>query len=115
MLRTRLPHILGSRPFNNLMQASNTLRVPRATTSTTAASPKIRLPRLPVPDLRRTLQSYLASLEPFLLEDDTKSVAKREDAFALRKRWTEDFEHGLGSELQERLQGLSPRRRSLSQ
>ena len=109
MLRTRLPYIPVFRLFSNLMQAS-TLRAPsgtRTTTTVTSASPKLRLPRLPVPDLHRTLQSYLTSLEPFLLEDDVKGVVKYEEALALRKQWADDFERGLGSVLQERLKGLS--------
>ncbi|EKM58277.1 uncharacterized protein PHACADRAFT_26793 [Phanerochaete carnosa HHB-10118-sp] len=82
-----------------------TLRVSSGTraTTTVATSSRVRLPRLPVPDLHRTLQGYLTSLEPFLLEDDAKGVSKYSDALAVRKRWAEDFEHGLGSVLQERL------------
>ncbi|GJE88614.1 choline/carnitine O-acyltransferase [Phanerochaete sordida] len=107
MLRVRTPSLRLSRSFRYLMSCSN-FGAPSgtrtiATTATTANPPKPRLPRLPVPDLHRTLQAYLTSLEPFLLEDQAKGAAKVDEALALRKRWTEDFEHGLGSVLQERL------------
>ena len=74
----------------------------RASTVTRA-----RLPRLPVPDLQKTLQKYVTSLEPFLLEYEAKGLAKHEEARALRAQWAEDFERGIGRVLQERLHGLS--------
>lgn len=92
--------------------SSSSLRAPSGTRTTTTTAPKARLPRLPVPDLHRTLQSYLTSLEPFILEDEAKGTSSFEDAIALRKHLAADFEHGLGSVLQERLKALdkaSPR------
>lgn len=62
------------------------------------------LPRLPVPDLRKTLDKYLTSIEPFLRQ----SVSTPEDfsaAYQLRKKWADDFHAGIGRELQERLVG----------
>ncbi|KAK7050876.1 hypothetical protein VNI00_004988 [Paramarasmius palmivorus] len=64
------------------------------------------LPRLPVPDLRKTLDKYLKSLEPFLLEDAARGEVQYEDAYALRKKWADDFYSGIGKTCQERLQAL---------
>lgn len=63
------------------------------------------LPRLPVPDLQKTLAKYLDSLRPLLLEDAAHGGPPYEDAFALRKKWADEFAAGLGSLCQERLQG----------
>lgn len=67
----------------------------------------VTLPRLPVPNLRKTLDRYLTSLEPLLLEDELRGGMLFEDAFALRRKWTNDFESGIGQVLQERLIGSS--------
>ncbi|CAL1716338.1 unnamed protein product [Somion occarium] len=79
-------------------------------TATTAAShlqhKQPRLPRLPVPKLDQTLQRYLTSLEPFLLEDEARGGVPFEEALALRKHWAEEFENGIGKTLQERLYAL---------
>lgn len=98
--------MLPLNPFRSrlFMQASP-LSVPSSTRTTTTTTTNPRLLRLPVPDLHQTLRRYLTSLEPFILEDDGKGLVQREHAFALRKQWAEDFEHGLGSTLQERLKG----------
>jgi hypothetical protein len=67
------------------------------------------LPRLPVPNLRQTLDRYLTSLEPLLLEDERRGGVPFEDAYALRRKWVDDFESGIGQVLQERLIGPSGR------
>jgi len=66
-----------------------------------------KLPRLPVPDLRKTLNKYLTSLEPFLLEDELRGGMSFNSAYALRKKWADEFELGIGTVLQERLVGSS--------
>ncbi|PFH52930.1 hypothetical protein AMATHDRAFT_73762 [Amanita thiersii Skay4041] len=64
------------------------------------------LPRLPIPDLRHTLDRYLASLEPFLLEEEAKGGLPFEDAYNLRVKWADEFESGIGRVLQDRLHAL---------
>jgi hypothetical protein len=67
--------------------------------------PARSLPRLPVPELRHTLDRYLASLEPLLLHDEANGGDPYEAAYALRTRWADEFENGIGRVLQDRLRG----------
>ncbi|KAF5392293.1 hypothetical protein D9757_001455 [Collybiopsis confluens] len=70
------------------------------------------LPRLPVPDLHKTLAKYLETLRPLLLEEAARGGAPYEAGFALRRRWADEFASGLGQLCQERLHDLdrnSPR------
>ena len=99
MLRRGLQHAQCSR---SLFMQTSPLQAPSGTRSTSA---KARLPRLPVPDLHKTLQKYVTSLEPFLLEDEVKGLSSYAQTRALRERWADNFEHGIGKVLQERLQG----------
>ena len=70
-----------------------------------SSSTRAHLARLPVPDLQQTLQRYLKSIEPFLREEESHGGASYDNALALRTQWAEDFEKGLGSICQTRLQG----------
>ena len=72
---------------------------------TTAMKRPLKLPRLPVPRLRDTLDRYLKSLEPFLLEDEVRGGLASSKAMQERVKWANEFEHGLGKTLQERLIG----------
>lgn len=91
------------RPLSrSCMQSTSSALRPHNRTITT----KAQLPRLPVPDLHQTLRRYLQSLEPFFLEDESRGGPSSESASALRARWASDFEAGLGSVSQGRLQGL---------
>ena len=72
---------------------------------TTAMKRPLKLPRLPVPRLRDTLDRYLKSLEPFLLEDEVRGGLASSKAMQERIKWTNEFERGLGKTLQERLMG----------
>lgn len=63
------------------------------------------LPRLPVPDLRKTLDKYLTSLEPILLEDEVRGGTSYQSAYALRVKWADEFESNVGRLCQERLLG----------
>ncbi|OSX58854.1 hypothetical protein POSPLADRAFT_1151685 [Postia placenta MAD-698-R-SB12] len=71
-----------------------------------SSSSPTTLPRLPVPDLRQTLQKYLVSLEPFMLEDQANGGLPREDSYNHRVKLVEDFERGLGRICQDRLHAL---------
>ncbi|KIL67534.1 hypothetical protein M378DRAFT_122548 [Amanita muscaria Koide BX008] len=66
----------------------------------------VSLPRLPIPDLRHTLDRYLASIEPILLQDEAKGGPPYHSAYALRVKWANDFENGIGKVLQDRLHAL---------
>ncbi|KAF9525641.1 acyltransferase ChoActase/COT/CPT [Crepidotus variabilis] len=91
------------------MLRTGIIRTPmRSRSSSTAAGstrPKAR-GRLPVPPLRQTLDRYLASLEPFLREDEKTGGQSFTKAFALREKWANEFESGIGKVLQERLFAL---------
>ena len=63
------------------------------------------LSRLPVPDLHQTLQKYLQSIDPLLLEDEAGGGPKFAEARRMRETWAEDFERGIGRVCHERLQG----------
>lgn len=68
---------------------------------------QVTLPRLPIPPLRKTLDRYLASIQPLLLEDELRTGTPFNSAYDRRVKWAEEFEKGLGSVCQERLHGLS--------
>lgn len=64
-------------------------------------------PRLPVPPLDVTINRYLDSLEPYILDIATKEGCTPDDVRAKRKLWANDFTKpgGLGVRLQDRLKG----------
>jgi len=64
------------------------------------------LPRLPVPPLRSTLDKYLQSIKPLLLQDDLRGVSAFNSAYQQRVDWTKEFETGIGETLQARLVGI---------
>jgi hypothetical protein len=64
-----------------------------------------RLSRLPVPPLRQTLDRYLRSVEPFLLEDEARGGTPFASSYALRAQWARSFENGIGRLCQDRLLG----------
>jgi len=63
------------------------------------------LPRLPVPPLRSSLDKYLQSIKPLLLEDDLRGVSPFAPAYQQRVQWAKEFETGIGATLQARLVG----------
>ncbi|KAF5359195.1 hypothetical protein D9756_003110 [Leucocoprinus leucothites] len=79
----------------------------RSSSNSALSSQAPKLPRLPVPDLRKTLDKYLTSIEPFLRESE-KSPQSFSAAYQVRKQWADEFYAGIGSILQERLVGVYP-------
>jgi carnitine O-acetyltransferase len=67
----------------------------------------VKLPRLPVPDLRKTLDGYLQSIQPFLREDEARGHSLFDDSYAKRVQWADDFEKGIGRFCQRKLHGMS--------
>ena len=63
------------------------------------------LPRLPVPPLRSTLDKYLQSLKPLLLEDHLRGASSFASTYQRRVQWAKEFEMGIGATLQARLLG----------
>ncbi|KAI0635930.1 acyltransferase ChoActase/COT/CPT [Trametes polyzona] len=84
----------------NHMQSS---LAPSQATRAVSRSAVPSLPRLPVPDLHKTLQKYLKSLEPFVLEDEARGGPDFTSAYDARVKLVEDFERGIGRVCQERL------------
>ncbi|KAJ7158644.1 acyltransferase ChoActase/COT/CPT [Mycena filopes] len=74
--------------------------------NSTVASKPLSLPRLPVPDLRKTLDRYLRSIQPFLLEDEAHGGLPYETAYSLRAKWADEFATGVGQLCQDRLLAL---------
>lgn len=68
-----------------------------------------KLPRLPVPDLRKTLDRYLQSIKPFLREDEARGLSLFESSYEQRVQWADDFEKGIGSLCQHKLHELDAR------
>jgi hypothetical protein len=68
-------------------------------------SPVLSLPRLPVPKLEDTLTKYLASLEPFLLEDAENGGPPLDTARRKHRELADKFMKGVGSRCQRELQG----------
>ncbi|KAJ7455348.1 acyltransferase ChoActase/COT/CPT [Mycena galericulata] len=74
--------------------------------SSTLAPKSLSLPRLPVPELRKTLDRYLRSIEPFLLEDEAHGGLPFQTSYALRAKWADEFAIGVGNLCQDRLLAL---------
>lgn len=92
-------------PFMSKRRVSD---VSPSTSASTAPKP-LRLPRLPIPPLRDTLDRYLQSLEPLLLEDETHGGPPASESMCVRIKMAEEFERGIGKTCQERLVGWSVR------
>lgn len=65
--------------------------------------------RLPVLPLRQTLDKYLNSLVPFLRDDEARGGPSFDTEMDKQLKLAKEFEHGIGSTLQERLLGKSSR------
>ena len=110
LLRTRAllrPAFTSARPLHSTsMNAALAYREGQPKTLSFQKS----LPRLPVPTLAASLERYVKSLRPILLQR-ALVAGKGEDSVELelqqRKVWAADFmkQGGLGATLQERLHG----------
>ena len=63
------------------------------------------LPKLPVPPLGASLERYVRSLEPVLVQQHAGNVERARAELRQREEWANDFEATLGRRLQERLIG----------
>ncbi|KAI0264464.1 hypothetical protein BC834DRAFT_970790 [Gloeopeniophorella convolvens] len=63
-------------------------------------------PRLPVPNLHKTLSRYLQSLLPLLHEQEARGGPSVQSALQTRQQWADDFEKGVGAKCQDRLLAL---------
>ena len=77
-----------------------------STSPRVGAKARTVLSRLPIPPLRSTLDKYLQSIKPLLLQDDLQGVSVYEPAYQRRVEWAKEFETGIGATLQARLIGM---------
>ncbi|GAA6034359.1 hypothetical protein JCM8097_002687 [Rhodosporidiobolus ruineniae] len=115
-LSTRFPTSLSSPSVHPARSLSTSPRIMFALTPYRATQPRTfslqkQLPRLPIPTLSNSLDKYLKSLRPFLLDQaSTQGKDERWVDQELQKRrdWANDFERegGLGRLLQERLKDI---------
>jgi len=89
----------------NLARAAKRTVVCRAPLSTATAR---RLPRLPVPNLENTLQTYLRSLQPLIKDDADRNGTSIQTVTTRQETLAGLFANGLGKTLQERLHGEWP-------
>ncbi|KAF8529840.1 acyltransferase ChoActase/COT/CPT [Gautieria morchelliformis] len=82
----------------------NTVSMRSATVGSSEA--RILSRRLPVPPLRQTLDKYVKSLVPFLREDEARGGPSFAAEMDRQVKLATEFEHGIGSTLQERLMAL---------
>ena len=92
-------------PQSTESMSSTPFAPPRSSARTSTGLLRAHLWRLPVPDIQRTLERYLQSLEPFLLEDEANGGDAFEDAHEQRKEWCQALTEGVGKVLQQRLRG----------
>lgn len=98
---------LMSGPTSTGARRSTSSHVRRPFDPSTARSNVLALPRLPVPDLRATMDRYLRSLEPFLLEDAARNGVPFDVAQARHADLADSFVRGWGHKCQARLLGMS--------
>jgi hypothetical protein len=112
-LRTRLRYCINTfRDFENSFASLAMLNSVKAVRHSRLLSlPPVRhiamRPRLPVPKLRDTLDRYLESLKPFLLENERQGKEPFDSSYARHLQLAQEFEAGIGAECQNRLLGLS--------
>lgn len=97
---------LSSTTKKSLSMTPLARKLDASTSQSVGVNARTVLPRLPVPPLRSTLDKYLQSLKPFLLQDDLQGVSTFDSAYQRRVRWAEEFETGIGATLQARLTGM---------
>lgn len=101
---SRDKHIYMLRPvFNRRMRLASSPS-PRASSSTSKLRP---LPRLPIPNLEKTVNRYLRTIEPFLENIAHRDGVSVDVVREQKRKLAEDFiiPGGLGRKLQERLHG----------
>lgn len=97
----RRPQLLMSKPA---LSASTKRSI--ASDSLKARPNALELPRLPVPDLQATMDRYLKSIEPFLLDDAAAGGTPLEKALKNQEELLKTFKHNWGRQYQRRLVGM---------
>ena len=100
-----IPRTLPSATMKRVTLTSPVRKRDESTGPGVVAKARTVLPRLPIPPLRSTLDKYLQSIKPLLLEDDLRGVSVFDTTYQRRVQWAKEFETGIGVTLQARLLG----------
>ena len=100
-----IPRTLASAAKKRVIPTAPVRKRDASTSPGVAAKARVVLSRLPIPPLRSTLDRYLQSIKPLLLQDDLQGNSAYDPAYQRRVEWAKEFETGVGATLQARLIG----------
>ena len=103
---TMIPRTLSSAAKKRVMSTVPVRKRDASTSPGVGAKARTVLSRLPIPPLRSTLDKYLQSIKPLLLQDDLQGISTYDPAYQRRVEWAKEFETGVGTTLQARLIGI---------
>jgi len=101
-----IPRTLPSAAKKRVILSMPVRKRDASTSPEVGAKARAVLSRLPIPPLRSTLDKYLQSIKPLLLQDDLQGVSAYDPAYQRRVEWAKKFETGAGATLQARLIGI---------
>ena len=102
---TMIPRTLSSATKQRVTFTAPVRKRDVSTSPGLGAKTRTVLSRLPIPPLRSTLDKYLQSIKPLLLQDNLQGASTYEPAYQRRVEWAKEFEAGVGATLQARLIG----------